>query len=296
MVPALLQSLIGSNPVSAAPLDRVGRDGTLSLAFERRDGQTVLVQRRFTLPLQALEAIPLEDNGSVCLMLLNPTGGLVGGDHLKTEITLGPGSHVCLTTPSATKVYRTLGPPAVQETLIRLGEGAAIEYLPDHVIPFPGSAFHQSLTVEMGPGSCAIVADAFAIGRIARGERWTFRELENRTTIRRQGRPLFLDRAMLDPSTQTLAGLGGMEGFGYLATIGLFADGFETWEGIARSLQEELHKLPSIQGAASPISRDGCLVRLFAASAPDLTEALRMVWALSRRLLLGLPAVELRKW
>jgi urease accessory protein len=277
-------------------LDRVGRDGALSLAFERRGGRTVLTERRFTLPLQALEPLSLDSDGSLCLMLLNPTGGLVGGDHLTTEIILGPGTHLCVTTPSATKVYRTLGPPAVQKTTIMLGEGALLEYLPDHVIPHPESVLHQSVTVTMGPGSRAILFDAFAIGRLARGERWDFRELVSRTTVTRQGRPLFLDRIRLDPSRGVPAGLGGMEGFGYLATLAFFADGFESWQDMAGALEERLDGFPSVLGGVSPISRGGCLVRFLAASAPDLTQATHDLWALARRLLLGRPALDLRKF
>ena len=296
MEPELLPSPIGSIPVFASTLDRVGRDGLLSLAFERRGNRTVLVQRRFTLPLQALESIPLDSDGSVCLMLLNPTGGLVGGDRLKSEIALGQDTHVCLTTPSATKVYRTLGPPAIQETTIRLEEGAILEYLPDHVIPHPGSVFHQSLTVEMEPKSRAILVDAFAVGRLARGERWGFRELVNLITVSSRGQPLFLDRMRLDPSTQTPAGLGGMEGFGYHATLALFGERFDAWESMARALEEQMSELRSVLGGVSPISRGGCVVRLLAASAPDLTQAIRGLWTLARQQLLGLPAVDMRKW
>ncbi len=229
-------------------------------------------------------------------MLLNPTGGLVGGDRLVTEIALGPGSHVCLTTPSATRVYRTLGPPAVQETTIALGEGAVLEYLPDHLIPHPGSAFHQSLTVEMGAGSRAILLDAFVIGRLAREERWEFRELVNRTTVMRHGRPLFLDRTRLEPGGRTPAGLGGMEGFGYFATLGCFADGVDRWEDAARSLGEQLKGIGSVLGGVSPVSGGGLVIRFLAPSASNLTEATRGLWTLARRLLLGLPAVDLRKW
>jgi urease accessory protein len=88
---------------------------------------------RFTLPLQTLTQLTLDD-GTAYLILLNPTGGVLGGDHLVTEIVQQSGTHVCLTTPSATRIYRTCERPAILETTIRLGEGAALEYLPDHVI------------------------------------------------------------------------------------------------------------------------------------------------------------------
>jgi urease accessory protein len=291
----LRQSSTGSAPSFSSTPDRVGKDGALALAFERRGGRTVLTERRFALPLQALEPMPLDGDGSLCLMLLNPTGGLVGGDRLVTEITLGPRAHVCLTTPSATKVYRTPGPPAVQETTIGLGEGAILEYLPDHVIPHPDSVFHQSLTVTMGPGSRAILSDAFAIGRLAREERWEFIELVSRTTITRQGRPLFLDRIRLAPA-RGIPEFGGMEGFGYLATLALFADGSERWENMVRALEEQLGEFPAVRGGASPTSGGGCLVRFLAPSAHDLGQATRGLWTLARRLLLDLPALDLRKF
>ena len=40
-----------------------------------------------------------------------------------------------------------------------------------------GSALRQSLRVEMGRGSRAIILDAMASGRVAHGERWEFAEM-----------------------------------------------------------------------------------------------------------------------
>ena len=130
-------------------------------------------------------------------MLLNPTGGVLGGDHLVTEIIQEAGTHVCLTTPSATRIYRTSQQPAVLETVIKLGEGATLEYLPDHVIPHTGSALRQSLRVEMARGSRAIVLDSLASGRVAHGERWSFTEIDSRTEVYVCGKPAFLNRTKI---------------------------------------------------------------------------------------------------
>src|SRR5579864_8603188 len=119
--------------------ERIGRDGFLRLRFARSGANTILAQSRFSLPLQALTPLTLAD-GTSYLMLVNPTGGVLGADHLVTDIVQEAGTHVCLTTPSATRIYRTSQRPAVLETVIKLGEGATLEYLPDHVIPHIGSA------------------------------------------------------------------------------------------------------------------------------------------------------------
>jgi len=65
------------------------------------------------MPLQVMAPMALDDAASIVCML-NPTGGLVGGDRLVIDVGVGAGAHACLTTPSATKVYRTVAGPAEQ--------------------------------------------------------------------------------------------------------------------------------------------------------------------------------------
>src|SRR5207247_38951 len=114
---------------------RVGRDGTLALTLERRAGTTVLGRCRYALPLQVLAPLALGGPAAV-VSVLNPTGGLVGGDRLAIDVTLGRAAHGCLTTPSATKVYRTAGAAAEQRVRLRLEAGAILEWVPDPTIPF----------------------------------------------------------------------------------------------------------------------------------------------------------------
>src|SRR3989442_4577303 len=118
---------------------RVGRDGTLALALERRDGATVLGACRYRLPLQVLSPMALDDPAAV-VSVLNPTGGLVGGDRLAIDVTIGPAAHGCLTTPSATKVYRTAGAPAQQRGHNCPGAGGPLGGGPDPTSPRPGAA------------------------------------------------------------------------------------------------------------------------------------------------------------
>src|SRR5207244_5666014 len=120
--------------VSVAAAGRVGRDGALRLVFERRGAATVLAGCRSTLPLQVMAPVALDDPAAVVSML-NPTGGVLGGDRLTVELDLGPGAHACLTTPSATRVYRSSGAPAVQTVHARLAPGAVCEWVPEHTIP-----------------------------------------------------------------------------------------------------------------------------------------------------------------
>jgi urease accessory protein len=265
------------------------------LRFEHRLGRTILAQCRFKLPLQALTPVELAD-GTAYLMLLNPTGGLVGGDFLFTQIIQEAGTRVCLTTPSATRVYRTLAQPAVQETQIQLGEHAVLEYLPDHVIPYRDANLRQSLRVEMGRGSRAIVWDALAAGRVACGERWNFHEVDSRIEIFLSGKAVFLNRTRIRPTAVDPERLGFAEGFNYLATLVIVADELDGWKETVAAMDAELRNMPQVYGGASALASGGCVVKLLARSASDLTEAQAALCGHARQIILGSPAIDLRKY
>jgi len=267
----------------------------LRLGFERRGPRTVLVERRFTLPLEALEPVELDGSGVATLMLLNPTGGLVGGDRLETSVTLGPGSRVCLTTAAATRVYRSPGAPAAQRFTAALEGDASLEYLPDHLIPSPGARLRQTTEVRLAPASTLIGLDAWAVGRVARGEAWRFEELDSTIVVSDPRGLLLRERAVLSGGRRW-GGLGGAEGFGYVATFMAVAPSRDDWDGLVRELRVALEAARlEARFAVTPLARGGLLVRLLCASAPVLRLAVDGLWMRARLHLLGLRAVSLRK-
>jgi urease accessory protein len=273
-------------------LARVGRDGALRLDFERRGSVTVLARSRYTLPLQVLVPVALEDPAAI-VSILNPTGGLVGGDRLTVNVTVGPAAHACLTTPSATKVYRTAGEPARQDVTLRLDAGAACEWVPDHTIPFAGSALRQRITVDVGDGARLILVDAFAAGRVGRGETWAFRLLDSAIMLRDAKGWLLRDRFVLGRSGPLNPDrLGATDGHPYFASLVLVADDVE---GFRREVIQRFPAGGNVVAAAGVLPRRGAIVRCLAPSAPALLGALDILWAAARHHILGLPPLGLRK-
>ena len=178
----------------------------------------MLTRRQFTLPLQALEPVDLDDSGAATLFLLNPTGGVLGGDRLDTRVELGAGAWVCLSTPSATRVYRSVGAPSMQRVTVRVGAGARLEYVPDHVIPSPGARLVQSLDVELAPGATAMLCDAWSVGRVTRGEAWLFGLMDSVVTVRDIEGLVFRERLALE-GARGWGGLGAAEAMAYVATF-----------------------------------------------------------------------------
>lgn len=272
-----------------AGLARVGRDGALRLAFERRGAGTRLAAVHSVLPLQVLVPLALDDPACV-VSILNPTGGVLGGDRLAINVTLGAGAHACLTTPSATKVYRATAARAEQRVRIVAGPGAALEWIPDHTIPFAGAAFAQSLELELAAGARAIVVDAFAAGRVARGEVWAFAALESSLVVRDGQGEILWDRCSLrGGDDDALARLTG--GRPYFATVAVIADvGLEAFCAAAARLSTR-----EVTAAAGPLARGGALARVTAADAIGLGRALTGLWHAARASALGAPPLALRK-
>jgi urease accessory protein len=281
----------GSGATFSSTPERVGREGALRLRFERRGARTVLAACRSTVPLQVLAPLALPGSAAV-VSILNPTGGLVGGDRLRIDVEAGPGAHACLTTPSATKVYRTIEGPARQDVSLRLARDAVVEYVPDHTIPFAGSDFRQTLRAEVGEGARLIVVDAFAAGRVARGEAWQFARLDCALVVEDRTGWLLRDRFVLQgPGAWDALGLA--EGVPYFATVATFGDG--PWDTLAGDLDAALAGCHGVRAGGGALPRRGGLVRCLAESAVGLGDAMDRLWAAARRRLLGLDPLLLRK-
>jgi urease accessory protein len=271
---------------------RVGRDGTLSLRFERRGPATVLAGCRFTLPLQVLAPLAL-DGPALVVSMLNPTGSVLGGDHLRIEACAGPGAHAVLTTPSATRVHRTDGPVAEQEVELAVAAGAVLEWVPDHTIPHAGAGYRQRLRAHVADDATLVVVDAFATGRVARGEQLCFRTLESTLSVTDDKGWLLHDRFVLtgDPAW---AGLGFCEGAPYIATVAVVTPA--PVAAVARAATDALAAVAGARGGVGMLRRRGLVVRCLADRAPALGDAVRAIWSAIRATALGVPALDLRKY
>ena len=108
--------------INQSVCDSVGRRGALSYEFERQGSRTVLTRSSCSSPWHHFPPSYLDDSGCAYTWLVNPSGGLVGGDHVSVEAQLHAGTHVLMTSPSANRVYRSLSEPVLQEIRLSVGQ------------------------------------------------------------------------------------------------------------------------------------------------------------------------------
>lgn len=276
----------------------VGRRGALSYEFERAGPRTILTRSSCTSPWHHIPPSYLDDSGCAYTWLVNPSGGLVGGDHVSVEAQLHAGTHVLMTSPSANRVYRSLSEPAVQEVRLSVGPKARLEWLPEVTIPFAGSRVRQSIHVDLAPGATVVLWEAIASGRVARQERWAFTSIENEICIRTPLGKSVVERYRLVPG-RLPESVGLVGSWDYVASLFVICDAVDAdvWKRLDVALAAILEQRPGlVLGAVSTPAAQGLAVKFVARSAPDLTETLRVLWAAVREDLWNLPVPNLRRY
>ena len=147
----------------------MGWHAQLSLHYTR-DGERCIAHDRHTGPLRVLQRLYPEGPGVCHHVLVHPPGGIVGGDVLQLDATLDAHTHALLTTPGATRFYRSAGDSAQQQVSARLAGGARLEWLPLETIAYNGALAENRLRFELADGAEMIGWDVVALGLPAAGE------------------------------------------------------------------------------------------------------------------------------
>ncbi|MEC8438848.1 MAG: urease accessory protein UreD, partial [Pseudomonadota bacterium] len=98
----------------------------LSLGFKLIEGKTVLSHRERKGPL-AVQRSFYPESGVCHVYVLHPPGGVVGGDTLTVKTDLADRAEALITTPGATKFYRSAGSVAKQIQILSLSKQACLE-------------------------------------------------------------------------------------------------------------------------------------------------------------------------
>ncbi len=146
-----------------------GWQARLSLYY-RRDGERTIAFDRHEGPLRVLRRLYPEGPGICHHVIVHPPGGIVGGDQLQVAVQVDAGAQALITTPGATRFYRSDGRPAAQQVTLALADGARLEWLPLETIAHRGCIAENRLQLALAPGAECLGWDLLALGLPASGE------------------------------------------------------------------------------------------------------------------------------
>ena len=248
-------------------------------------------------PLRVLQTLYPQGDAVCHNVLVHPPGGLVGGDTLDIRVHVGCGAHALITTPGATRYYRSEGELALQRTQLRLDAGARLEWLPLEAILYNGCRAENRLSFELEPGAELLAWDITALGLphadqpFVRGSFCQHMELPG----------VWLERGLIAASdTRLLSSPLGLAGQHCMASI-FFAAG----SAIARVRREsaldgarqllQAHPLGRLAGVTSA-NPQVLALRALSDQVEPAMDLLKKVWAVWRQRLWQRDAVAPRVW
>ena len=137
--------------------------GQLTLNYSLDGDRTTALDRHHG-PLRVLQRLYPESERVCHHVLVHPPGGIVGGDVLDIDLRMQAGSHALLTTPGATRFYKSAQAEARQSLVARLEPGARLEWLPLEAIAYRGCQAVNAMRFELAEGAEMIGWDVCALG------------------------------------------------------------------------------------------------------------------------------------
>ena len=271
-------------------------NATLELDYTRRADKTV-GHFRHSGPLRILQSLYPEGPGICHNVIVHPPGGLVGGDTLDLAFTAGPAAHGLVTTPGATRFYRSTGEPALQRTRLSLDAGARMEWLPLESICYSGCLAENRLTLTLAPGAELMGWDVTALGLPAANQPFALGSFCQHIEVP----GVWLERARINASDTLLLnsplGLAGhrcMASLFFVAGSKLERHRRQDALDVARQVIET-HALCASAGATSP-NAQVVVVRVLAPLVEPAMLLLRQVWQAWRAHFWQQPAATPRIW
>ncbi len=277
-------------------------DGRLSLHFEydARTARTQLHLLEQRQPLKVVRAFHLQ-GGTALVHMHNLSGGVLAGDRLSIELDIGPGARAQVTSTGATRLYRSRGEASHAElaTHVRAREGAVLEYLPDPLIPFAGSRYRQRAIVNLEHDAGLFWWDTVAPGREARGEVFSYQNLDLSFELRVGGALVATERGDLDPLARPLESAVRLGPYRYFSAFYVCRAGASATA--LRALEEKLAEVagqlssPVIIWGLGRLPAHGLVVRALSRNGRDIAEGLVTFWRVAKQALYGEVAVIPRK-
>ncbi|AFJ03021.1 Urease accessory protein UreD [Methylophaga frappieri] len=206
--PALLPTKANHTVTNQA---MAGWDASLSLNFAKRADQTILARRQHRGPLVVQKMLYPEGSDLAHGVIVHPPGGVAGGDKLQLSTQMQPHTAALLTTPGATKWYKSAGRQASQHINFSLKTASLLEWLPQENIVFDAAEVRLETQVQLCESAVFAGWEVVCLGRQASGEYWHQGRFQQRLQIKRDKRLIWNESAVIRPSSRVRMALAGLD-------------------------------------------------------------------------------------
>jgi len=223
---------------------------SLDIEFCVRSGKTVPSSVKHFGPLRVQRPFYPEKDKTCHLYLLHPPGGVVGGDVLNISVAANEKSKSLITTPGATKIYRSNVDSNIQQ-LLSLEKEATVEWMPQETILFNNARTVINTDVHISAGSQLFFWDILCLGLPVNSEKFTSGCCRQSLKVFRDKKPVLIENNHFEGSSDLMSASWGMRGF-YVNAVSVMTVGnsdiVEQIRSATNSQKECLFALTEKQG------------------------------------------------
>lgn len=266
----------------------------LSLSYECTPIGTVLKKSLHEGPLRVQKALYPEGEDICHTVIIHPPAGIAGGDTLDIQVEVGQESHAVLSTPSATKWYKSFKNPATQHIQFELSESAKLDWLPQENLFFKGSNANVVTKLNLFSSASFIGWDALMLGRHASGEEWSSGHIHMRNEIRRDGELIWIENGCIDAQDHFSSSLPQLGSWPICAN--LWAIGPSCSNTLAETFATMMPWTDSLRAGITWLPQGILLVRAVSSDIEMTRNWMIDLWTKLRPIVHGVPAQPLRLW
>ncbi len=261
------------------------------------ESQRTVVRYLHQGPLRILQSLYPEGDQICHNVLVHPPGGLVGGDTLDIQVTVAEGAHGLVSTPSATRFYKSGGHPALQQVVAHLADNAKLEWLPLEAIAYNDCEASNRAIFNLAPSAELITWDVTALGLPSSDMAFTQGHFQQHIEIP----GVWLERGNIrSEDTRWLNSPLGLAGGKCLASLvfasGSAIDSDRTTQALEAAREViESHPL-RLQAGITCVHPQVIVLRVMSPLVEPTMDLLKKVWAVWRHTLWALPSTPPRIW
>jgi len=261
------------------------------------ESQRTVVRYLHQGPLRILQSLYPEGDQICHNVLVHPPGGLVGGDTLDIQVTVAEGAHGLVSTPGATRFYKSGGHPALQQVVAHLADNAKLEWLPLEAIAYNDCEATNRAIFNLAPSAELITWDVTALGLPSSDMAFTQGHFQQHLEIP----GVWLERGNIrGEDTRWLNSPLGLAGSKCLASLvfasGSAIDSDRTTQALEAAREViESHPL-RLQAGITCVHPQVIVLRVMSPLVEPTMDLLKKVWAVWRHTLWALPSTPPRIW
>lgn len=274
-----------------------GWEALLKLRFARRAEKTRIVERERKGPLAVQRPFYPEGDDVCHTYLLHPPGGVVGSDSLDIQVHVEPGACALITTPGATKFYRSGGRLATQVQRLKVEAGGFLEWMPQENIFFPDAQARVETRIDLEPGAGFIGWDLQCLGRPVNDEAFTEGRVDASTRLSVAGKLVLIDQLRTE-GTSLVEASAGMRGYPMQATMLIVPGDDKTdYESLLETVRAAMETHASLPLEAGATRVDQAIVlRVLGPGTEPMLKMMTAVWTAIRPIVAAREAEIPRIW